>query len=125
MKKLIIGFVGSLMLLTVTFAAPKDATYTGEIMDSSCAKEGSHAMMLKKEGMGDKDPNDAMAKKMCTVNCVKHGGKYVLYNATRKSVYQLDDQTKPEEFAGANVKVTGTLDKATKTIHVTSIQAAS
>jgi hypothetical protein len=27
-------------------------------MDSACAKNGSHAMMLKKEGMGDKDPND-------------------------------------------------------------------
>ena len=125
MKKLIIGLVGSLMLLTVTFAAPKDSTYSGEIMDSQCAKEASHGMMLKKEGMGDKDPNDPMAKKMCTVNCVKHGGQYVLYDAAKKSVYQLDDQTKPEQFAGAKVKVTGTLDKATKTIHVTDIQAAS
>jgi hypothetical protein len=125
MKKLIIGLVGSLMLLTVTFAAQKDSTYSGEIMDSQCAKEASHAMMLKKEGMGDKDPNDPMAKKMCAVNCVKHGGQYVLYDAARKSVYQLDDQTKPEQFAGAKVKVTGTLDKTTKTIHVTNIDAAS
>ena len=39
MKKLIIGLVGSLILLTVTFAAPKDSTYTGEIMDSHCAKK--------------------------------------------------------------------------------------
>ena len=125
MKKLIVGLVGSLMLLTVSFAAPKDSTYSGEIMDSQCAKEASHAMMLKKEGMGDKNPNDTTAKKMCTVNCVKKGGQYVLYNAARKSVYQLDDQTKPEQFAGGKVKVTGTLDKATKTIHVTSIEAAS
>ena len=113
------------MLLTVSFAAPKDSAYGGEIMDSQCAKEASHAMMLKKEGMGDKDPNDPMAKKMCAVNCVKHGGQYVLYDAAKKSVYQLDDQTKPEQFAGAKVKVTGTLDKATKTIHVTNIEAAS
>jgi hypothetical protein len=125
MKKLIIGLVGSLMLLTVTFAAPKDSTYSGEIMDSQCAKEASHAMMLKKEGMGDKDPNDPMARKMCTANCVKHGGKYVLFNAASKTVFQLDDQTKPADFAGDKVKVTGTLDKATKTIHVTGIQAAS
>lgn len=125
MKKLIIGFVGSLLLATVSFAAPKDSTYTGEIMDNQCAKNASHGPMLKKEGMGDKDPNDAMAKKMCTMNCVKHGGQYVLFNAAKKSVYKLDDQTKPEQFAGADVKVTGTLDKATKTIHVTSIEAAS
>ncbi|MGH7745742.1 MAG: DUF5818 domain-containing protein, partial [Candidatus Dormibacteria bacterium] len=82
-------------------------------------------MMLKKEGMGDKDPNDPMAKKMCTQNCVKMGGKYVLYNAARKIVYQLDDQRKPADFAGQNVKVTGSYDRATKTIHVTSIQPAS
>jgi hypothetical protein len=53
------------------------------------------------------------------------GGKYVLFNATKKTVYQLDDQTKPTEFAGAKVRVTGTLDKATETIHVTDIKAAS
>src|SRR5260370_35932234 len=125
MKKVIIGFVGSLMLLNVSFAAPKDSTYSREIMDSQWAKEASHAIMLKKEGMGDKDPNDPMAKKMCTVNCVKHGGQYVLYDAAKKSVYQLDDQAKPEQFAEAKVKVTGTFDKATKTIHVTTIQAVS
>ncbi|MGH9709461.1 MAG: DUF5818 domain-containing protein [Candidatus Acidiferrales bacterium] len=53
------------------------------------------------------------------------GGKYVLYNAARKIVYQLDDQRKPADFAGQNVKVTGSYDRATKTIHVTSIQPAS
>ncbi|MBS1867921.1 MAG: hypothetical protein JSS69_18580, partial [Acidobacteria bacterium] len=46
-------------------------------------------------------------------------------NAEKKTTYQLDDQTKPEEFAGKKVKVVGTLDKATSTIHVTSIKAAS
>ena len=105
------------------FAAPKDNAYSGEIMDSQCAMNASHAEMLKKEGMGDKDPNDAMVKAMCTKNCVKMGGKYVLYDAASKKVYQLDDQTKPEQFAGQNVKVTGTLSK--DTIHVTNIAPAS
>lgn len=125
MKKLIFGLVESLMLLTVSFAAPKDSVYSGEIMDSECAKNASHAMMLKKEGMGDKNPEDPMVKKMCTQNCIKMGGKYILFNPATKTIYQLDDQTKPVDFAGAKVKVTGTLDKTTKTIHVTGIQAAS
>ena len=124
MKKLILS-VAAFTLLVPGFAAAKDKTFSGEIMDSQCAKEGSHAMMLKKEGMGDKDPNDPMAKKMCTENCVKMGGKYVLFNGASKAVYQLDDQTKPEQFAGQKVKITGTLNKATKTIHVTDIKAAS
>ena len=105
------------------FAAPKDKTYSGEIMDSQCAMNGSHAEMLKKEGMADKDPNDPMAKAMCTKNCVKMGGKYVLYDSASKKVYQLDDQTKPEQFAGQNVKVTGTVKN--DTIHVTNIEPGS
>jgi hypothetical protein len=124
MKKLVLS-VGACTLLMPGFAAAKDKTFTGEIMDSQCAKNSSHAMMLKKEGMGDKDPNDPMVKQMCTKNCVKMGGKYVLYDAAKKAVYELDDQQKPEALAGQKVRVTGTLDAATKTIHVTDIKAAS
>ncbi len=125
MKKLMMSLVTPMVLLSVGFAAPKARTFSGEIMDSQCAAMGSHEMMMKKEGMGDKNPNDPMAKKMCTNNCVKMGGKYVLYNGTKKVVYQLDDQTKPEQFAGQKVRVKGTYDKTTKTIHVTDIQLAS
>ncbi len=125
MRKMAIAAAASVMLFGAGFALAKDETFTGEVMDSQCAKNASHAMMLKKEGMGDKDPNDPMVKKMCTQNCVKMGGKYVLYNAAKKTVYELDDQQKAAELSGQNVKVTGSYDKATKTIHVTSIQSAS
>jgi hypothetical protein len=113
------------LLCSFSFAAPKDTTYSGEIMDSECAKNGSHAEMLKKEGMGDKHPSDRMAKEMCTAKCARGGGKYVLYSTATKKVYALDDQTKPEQFAGQKVKVTGTLDQATETIHVTSVAPGS
>jgi uncharacterized protein DUF5818 len=119
-RKMAIGAVASLMLLGLGFARAADRTFTGEIMDSSCAKMGSHAAMMK-----GKDATDPAAKKMCTEECVKNGAKYVLYNATRKATYQLDDQTKPADFAGQKVKVTGTYDAATKTIHVTDIAPAS
>lgn len=109
-----------------SFAADKNAkTFTGEIMDSQCAMMGSHAEMLKKEGMGNMNPNDPMAKKKCTLGCAKMGGKFVLFNSADNTVYQLDDQKKPEKFAGESVKVTGTLDEATKTIHVKKIQPGS
>jgi hypothetical protein len=117
--------VATVLLCSFSFAAPKDTTYSGEIMDSECAKNGSHAEMLKKEGMGDKHPDDRMAKEMCTAKCAKAGGKYVLYSAATKKVYALDDQTKPEQFAGKRVRVTGALDQATETIHVTSIASGS
>lgn len=124
MKKTTIAAVATLVLFGASLSLAKDRTFTGEIMDSQCAKEGSHAKMMAKHGMEGKE-NDPMAKAMCTKECVKMGGKYVLYNAAKKTVYELDDQTKPEQFAGQKVKVTGTYDRATKTIHVTSIEAAS
>jgi hypothetical protein len=123
MKRLVLLPVVAVVLSGFSLAAPKGKAFKGEIMDSQCAMNGSHAEMLKKEGMGDKNPNDPMAKAMCTKNCVKMGGKYVLYDSASKKVYQLDDQTKPEQFAGQNVKVTGTLSK--DTIHVTNIEPGS
>jgi hypothetical protein len=124
MRKIAMGLGVALLLFRGGYALAKDKTFSGEIFDSQCAKEGSHATMLKKAGMGDKDPNDPAAKKACADQCVSMGGKYVLYNATSKTIYELDDQSKPAEFAGKKVKVTGTLDEATKTIHVTGIKAA-
>lgn len=123
MKRLVLLPIVAVVLSGFSLAAPKGKTFKGEIMDSQCSMNRSHAEMLKKEGMGDKDPNDPMAKAMCTKNCVKMGGKYVLYDSASKKVYQLDDQTKPEQFAGQNVKVTGTLSK--DTIHVTNIEPGS
>jgi len=119
-RKIAIGAVAAVMLLGLGLARAADRTFTGEIMDSSCASMGSHAGMMK-----GKDANDPAVRKLCTETCVKMGAKYVLYNATRKTTYKLDDQEKPADFAGQKVKVTGTYDAATKTIHVTDIQPAS
>jgi hypothetical protein len=120
MKKICLTILGSavLALLAVGFAAAADMTYSGEIMDSACAKTGSHEGMMKAHpGMKD--------AKACTLGCVKAGAKFVLYDAASKTVYELDDQQKPMQFAGDKVKVMGTLDKTTNTIHVTDIKPAS
>lgn len=39
--------------------------------------------------------------------------------------YKLDNSDQAKPFVGKNVKVTGTLDTSTNTIHVTNIEAAS
>ena len=72
--------------------------------------------MFKKTGSND--------PKACTEACIKMGSKYVLFNAD-KTFYLLSDQKKPAAFAGQKVEVAGTLNKATKTLHVTAIKAAS
>jgi len=114
MKKVAVSVMATVVLATLSFGAPKESTFTGEIMDSECAKVGSHEMMMKKEG--------AKNATQCSLACVKMGSKYVLFNAAEKTVYQLDDQKRPEQFAGMKVKVMGTYDKDTDTIHVSDIQ---
>jgi uncharacterized protein DUF5818 len=121
MKKLALTVLSFLTVVSLSFAAPKTPkgkSFSGEIMDSQCAMMGSHDPAGYKMTNTD-NPKD------CTLACVKMGGKFVLYDAAKKTTYILDDQEKPKDFAGQKVKVTGTFDKATKTIHVESIEGAS
>lgn len=118
MKRLALGFAAALMFLAVAGAAPQSHTYTGEIMDSQCAKMGAHEEMMKTH-------ENINTAKECTLVCVKEGGKFVLFNAITKITYQLDDQTKLAQFAGANVTVTGTLDDSKKTIRVADIKLST
>jgi len=115
MKKFIVSLILSSSLLTVSLAAQKAQTYTGEIMDQQCALLGGHTAMM----------NQGESAKDCANRCVSMGGKYVLFDGATKMVYQLDDQKKAQGFAGAKVKVTGTYDTSNKTIHVANIQAGS
>lgn len=109
------------MLLLPGLASAKARTFTGDIMDSACAKNGSHAQMDKMHKMPPSSALTGNEAKACTIACVKNGSTYVLYNPASKTIYQLDDQNKPAAFAGERVRVTGTYDPGTHTIHVESI----
>ena len=99
------------LLAGAALAAPAKQTFVGIITDSECGSAG-HARMR----MG---PTDAE----CTYACIQaHGAQYVLLAG--KTIYNLSNQALPEKFAGAKVRVTGTLDAKTKTIAVESISPA-
>jgi hypothetical protein len=114
--------LGVLILTTVILAGAgeKTRTFTGDIADSQCAMSihsltRSHAEMMKNKNMGGTATN-------CANYCVKYlGGDFVLSQGNE--VYRLDDQEKAASFAGTKVKITGTLDAKTKTIHVLEIKA--
>jgi len=107
MKLLILNLIAMAALA----ATPGARTFTGVITDSMCAR-ANHSTMR----MGSTDAE-------CTIACVMaHDASYMLYDG--KSAYTLSDQQTPEKFAGKKVKVKGTLDVKTKTIHVESITAA-
>jgi hypothetical protein len=114
----------SLIIAAAWLALPllaKDAAqsgpFTGEIMDSQCAKAGTHEEMMKAmKEMGD-------TAKSCTLKCVEMGGKFVLFDKAGNKTYNLDSQAKAKPFAGDKVTVTGTYDG--KKIHVTNIAPGS
>lgn len=53
----------------------------------------------------------------------KANGKLVLQDSSTGQAYQLDDQGKAKEFQGKTVKVIGTMDPSTNTLHVVDIMA--
>ncbi len=91
--------------------------FTGEVMDSLCAKDGSHDKMMDEMKSMGRD------KATCAQKCVQLGAKYVLFDPDKKAIYALDDQDKAASFAGQKVRVKGTLEK--KKIRVSSIEPAN
>jgi len=69
---------------------------------------------------------DSMAQGQAfTGTIVKGSDGYMLQDDTNKTSYKLDNEKIAKKFNGKNVKVTGTLDSTSNTIHVTDVQAAS
>jgi hypothetical protein len=91
------------------------ASFVGQIMDSKCARTGSHETNMKK--LGAKDARE------CTMKCAKDGS-FVLYDSASKTVYQLNDQEKPVPFAGQRVRISGQYDDWSQTIEIESIEQA-
>lgn len=116
MKRSLVDFM-SLMLCfaTLSYAGEGVRTFRGEISDSQCALNvhsltHSHQEMLKSKSMGGTSAE-------CARFCAKQmGGEFVL--AAGKEVYRLDNQAEAEKLAGQRVKISGTLDAKTKTIHM-------
>jgi hypothetical protein len=90
-------------------AAPKTQTFTGVITDTMCG--------------ANHEPMHVTPDSKCVRECVKMDPakwKYALYDG--ENVYTLSDQKTPEAFAAEKVKITGTLDSASKVIQVEKIE---
>ena len=65
------------------------------------------------------------ATKVFTGKISKDGDRLVLKDASTNMTYQLDDQAKAKKYEGKSVKVNGSFDANSNTIHVDSIESAS
>jgi hypothetical protein len=121
LKRLIFYFLCFAVLFVLSPAprASGEDEFTGVIADSQCAMNvhslsQSHKEMLKSKEAGTTDAD-------CVRYCIsERGGRFVLQN--KNKVYKLDKQDIGGKLAGKKVRVTGTLDPKTNTIHVTSIE---
>lgn len=119
MRKVALSTAVLVVFATLSFAqARHPRTFRGQIMDSMCAAMGSHSP-------GGYQATHTNTPKDCTLACVKGGSTFVLYDAARKTTLKLDNQDKARDFAGENVRVVGTYNSATKTIHVEKIEGVS
>ena len=111
MKKL---FILALVLFAscalVTVAAAEDMTFTGWVADEACAKDFAKA--------GNE------AHKGCATACLNGGDGVALASPDGFHLLDITNEAALEHL-GMEVTVMGTLDEATNTIKVTSINASS
>ena len=69
-------------------------------------------------------PSDAEKATVFTGKVMESKGQLVLMDESTKTTYALDDQDKAKAFKGKAVKVTGTLEATSNTIHIANIEAA-
>jgi hypothetical protein len=99
MKRNILSVAGALLVLT---AVPQ-----------FCLAGTPRATMLQQ--------SETQAKTF-TGTVTKNGETFVLSDPSSKTSYMLDDVRKASQFEGKKVKVTGTVDMASNTIHVETIE---
>jgi len=80
------------------------------------------AMQPEAQPLPDNNMSQQSDMKIFTGKIMKSGNQLVLKNNATTSIYKFDDQDRAKVFEGKNVKVKGTLDEATGTIHIASIE---
>jgi hypothetical protein len=110
LRQIMKHLIFNLLAVAALAAAPAKQTFTGIVTDDNCPKADHSRMQM--------GPTDAECAKACIDS---HGAMYGLYDG--KNFYTLSDQRTAEKFVAKKVKVTGTLDDKTKTIHTDSITA--
>ena len=90
------------------FAKPQRETWIGYVTDTHC---GTNCQVTK----------NMTPDLKCIRRCVKKGSKYGLWSGNK--VYVLEPQANVSQFAGKNVKVTGTLSGDTIRIAALVVEA--
>lgn len=100
-------------------ADKKIEVFEGEVSDSQCAFNvhsltRSHREMLKNKTHGSTPAE-------CVMYCIRYGGGHFVL-VDKKNVYRLDDEGSVKDYSAKKVKITGTYDNTSNTIHVLEVK---
>jgi len=87
-------------------ARAADSSVTGWISDSMCG--------AKHAGTGA----------ACAKKCIEGGEKPVFVDADKKAVWSIDNPDAVKDYAGSHVTIHGTINEASKSVHIDSVEAA-
>jgi len=108
MKKSFALVLASVLLLAFSsFAFAEEGSWMGYISDEACAKDYAKSSVEKHVG--------------CAKGCIAKGGKWALAMKDGMVVLEIEKET-AEKNLGHPVTVKGTLDKATNTVKVSSVE---
>jgi uncharacterized protein YdeI (BOF family) len=116
----------AMALSAVSFAQQDQTAQPNSQQPTSDMQNGQQTSPSTQPSSPSQDSTSSMQNSQGTAftgTVVKAGGKYVL--KTSDMNYQLDDQEKAKQFVGQQVKVNGSLDSNTSTIHVSDIAPMS
>jgi len=90
------------------------------------AQEQPGAQSGQSPSSGQSSAQSAQAQPQTfTGKIVKSKGGLALKDEASNTTYKLDNEDQAKQYAGKSVKVTGTMDPATNTIHVANIEMAA
>jgi lipopolysaccharide export system protein LptA len=90
------------------------------------AQEQSGAQPGQSPSSGQSSAQSAQAQPQTfSGKIVKSKGGLALKDEATNTTYKLDNEDQAKQYAGKSVKVTGTMDPATNTIHVANIEMAN
>lgn len=108
MKKIFaLALASALLLAFSSFAFAEEGSWMGYIADDACAKDYAKASVEKHVA--------------CAKGCMAKGGKWALAMKDGMVLLDLEKDT-AEKNLGHPVTVKGTLDKATNTVKVSSVE---
>ena len=126
MKKLsVTSMLAATALLCGVTAFAQDTTTQQPSQSPSASQPSATQTDPQASGTTGAQGQMQQATKVFTGKISKDGDRLVLKDSATNMTYQLDDQAKAKKYEGKDVKVNGSLDANSNTIHVDSIEAGS